>query len=1252
MGLNYPSLKGGDSCFTDKRLEHEFLGLTPSPRASHPVVPTVGRFLFRQIQCITIFFKRQYFLFSPKGVALHPLPEERGFTATFDKKEQMFLSRCHDEVPFDRCSLFLSNRFYMERAAVLSGNELIVQGGLEEGVSLYTGYPGSPLADYFSILYKKKEYLKKRGIRVAMANSEANAAAMASGAKQAGRDCLVAMKSMGLHVASDALSVGNFANPGSVDSEGHSSGVVIVVGDDPWSISTSTPADSRYLFKHLHIPFLEPSTPQELKDWVGRALKLSRETSVYQGLLLTTFMAEGGGRVTLREDAPVDLSKKLLDPNLFDLSKNVMVPPNSLKADKEMIQERFPRVFKAYENLHLDQVFGDKHAKIGIISSGLVFETVKQVLEEKGVIKSISLYKLAGSFPLVPKVLLPYLSSLSHLIVVEEKRGFLESELLHLIKDNNLSVNLYGKRFKNKEGFPAYGGISYEIAETKFEEIFSLLKVNFFKRKNSIVFGHSSALEHLPLRLPTFCPGCPHRETLSVLKDLRKKLDKEGIPLLTHGDVGCYSLSFLPPFKEMHNLSAMGQGGALGAGLDIFTDNPSVVLMGDSTFFHSGLTDISNSVQLGHSITYILLDNDNTAMTGHQMTPVSGVSVEGINRPKQEILATVKALGVGKAMEIHPSDRYFYQNLLFDIIKEPGVKVLISKKECALTFHKRLKTREKKNLEAKGVLRKKTFYQINTLACEDCRICIEETGCPGLTQTFDAYGTKVAIDPQICVADSYCTKIKACPSFEKVTVFDYHPFKYKQEFNLNCETKLPLPQQKVTFDSIAEGEDFRVVVTGVGGSGITTLCRVLGEASKDMGGREDLDFKFVDQKGLAQRNGNVTGHLAVYKKGKSYGAVTPKGTASLYLSSDLLDGARHRDFLSKKGLAVLDTQYQPPISLLLDKGEAGEPVCEKEILNELKKGMSNNLLTFPFKKISHKVLGRSVYAPAMILGVIFQEGRVPFDLASIKTAFQRAVAEDEFKNNWNSFFIGRRLSLERDRLVDNILKKDNIPFLDLYLQSIKESFLPWRNSKIILGMYKRGLGKLCRYLDDIPEDHLASYLHDIYIYNRGREAEDFIKNAGMLSFLYEKKEERAVALRTLAKTYFIKDEVFISHIILSAVKKQRDKEFYRDIGRTFQVAPINRPSFDIFGKTLEFDLNPRKWMLHIMRHCRFLRFVLTAWHRREKDMAHKIRHQIMEVVSKSQDREKLLRKLDNIKGFRTVRYERGSFLFSEESSFC
>src|SRR5690606_9193930 len=181
--------------------------------------------------------------------------------------------------------------------------------------------------------------------------------------------------------------------------------------------------------------------------------------------------------------------------------------------------------------------------------------------------------------------------------------------------------------------------------------------------------------------------------------------------------------------------------------------NPSVVLMGDSTFFHSGLTDISNSVQLDHDITYILLDNDNTAMTGHQMTPASGFSVEGKSRPRQSMLQVARALGVKEALEIHPSDRFFYKNLLLNFVKRPGVKVIVSTKECALTFHGKQKAKERELFKT-DVKKAQTFYNINTLACEDCRACVDATGCPGLTQTFDAYGTKIAIDPQVCVADS------------------------------------------------------------------------------------------------------------------------------------------------------------------------------------------------------------------------------------------------------------------------------------------------------------------------------------------------------------------------------------------------------------------------------------------------------------------------------------------------------------------
>lgn len=1115
---------------------------------------------------------------------------------------------------------------------ILNGNELLIQGGLEAGFHLYTGYPGSPLADFFNILYERQDELKQKGIRVVIANSEANAAAMASGAKMAGQNVLVGMKSMGLHVASDALSVGNFANPGSLNAEGKKSGVVIAVGDDPWSISTSTPADSRYLFKHLHIPFLEPSTPQELKDWVKVALELSQESSVYVGVLLTTYMAEGGGRVEIQPEVKLDSKKVELDPRNFNLSENVMVPPNSLGADLRMLQERFPQFLKALKRKKLDKTFGNAQSQIGIVSVGAVFETLKQVLEEAELLSEVHLYKVAGSYALNSEQMIPFLKSHSHVLVVEEKRGFLEAEINSLCMEEKLDCKVWGKKFAKNEGFPAFGGLNSEHVRKGLREALSQWTLNVDKVKTFIPAKISLTI---PRRLPTFCPGCPHRETLSIMKEIRADLAQKNIQLISHGDVGCYSLSFLEPFKEMHDLSAMGQGGALGAGTDLFTTNPSVVLMGDSTFFHSGMTAISNSVQMGHNITYILLDNDNTAMTGHQVTPVSGQSVEGLTRPRQSMLQVAKSLNVSDAIQINPSDRYFYKNLLSDYIQKPGVKVIVSDKECGLTFHGR-KKREERILFKNGVQKTREFYQINTLACEDCRVCVEMTGCPGLSQTFDAYGTKVMIDPQICVADSYCTKLKACPSFELVKVHDYHPTKYQTLQNKISFDHLALPQVQFDFESIANGRDWRAIVIGVGGSGVTTVSRVIAEAAQGMGGRSDLDFKFVDQKGLAQRNGSVTSHLSLYRKNFSQPQVVPEGSASIVVSPDLLEGARASQFLADDGVLIVDQDFQIPLSIMLDRAENQSTLTARELQEELKATLGERVIIGPFKELSFKYFQKSVYSSAMILGVMFQKGKMPFSLEDMRTAIKSAVPKAELENNWQAFLMGRAWAL--DHQFERGAETHLIPLLQ---SSVKMISWPWENSQEVLNKFNTYRRELSELYPEVDENHCAQFIHDLLVYNRGLNISDFLHQARELKRVNLSKQESQIALRALAKTYWIKDEVFVSHLMVSPLKKSFDRNHYRHLGKSFEIVHINRPAFELLGKKVEFDFSPKPWMLNTMRHLRVLRKLMPSWHKKEKQIALTLREKIMNVSSVlPQDRYSYLQRIDNVKGYREVRYQK------------
>lgn len=1180
---------------------------------------------------------------------------------------------------------------------VLSGNEIIVEAALEAGARLLTGYPGSPLADYFNILEMRQKELKEKGIRVVIANNEANAGAMASGAKLAGQNVVIAMKSMGLHVASDALSVGNFANTKAVAIENDKDplwpGVVVVVGDDPWSISTSTPADSRFLFKHLHMPFLEPSNPDELRLFLKAAMVLSQRSSLYVGVLLTTALAEGGGRIDFQQDDikipywPKN-SQTTLDPKTFDLGIQVMVPPNSLNADKIMEEQRWPQFKKEYTRLQqafqLDKIYGAKNGKIGFVSSGHAFEIVREVLEGEGLLsenQAIGLYKSASSYPLYEEGLIKFVSGFDLIVVVEEKRGLLEQELANLIisKPQLSQKKIVGKHHakligEHKVYWSNSGGLTHEHVLQLIYDLGILVNRKAVQGKEISIDCFAPHFK-VPVevlsapRFPTFCPGCPHRETLSVMKEVRSVLAKENISLISHGDVGCYSLSFLPPFKEMHDLSAMGQGGAMGSGTDLFTTNPSVVLMGDSTFFHSGMVDVSHSVQCGHSITYILLDNDNTAMTGHQVTPVTGHSVEGHKRPRQKMAQVARSLGVKDVFEVNPSDRYFYLNLFLSVVKTPGVKVIVSDKECGLTYQGKIKAQERQLLKSEGVVPIKKFFQINPDACEDCRVCLDETGCPGLTKVFDAYGSKVAIDPNICVSDSYCTKLKACPSFEQVEVFNYNGGTSKSDKpseeiskdrnknlnNINGETA---PDSSIHFDKIVNGMLWKILIIGVGGSGITTIGKILASAGEKMADqwRTKIGYKFMEQKGLAQRNGRVSTHLVLHPATHAASPVIGTSQANVILSTDLLDAASALNYLNENGIIISDEEFQYPLSILLDREEEKKATSPSQ-LKEILAPMGERIILGPFKKIATAKYGHSVYANSMILGVAFALGKIPFSkediVAAIKAGFVKN--QDVQSKNIEAFVHGitwyqnNKINPSNIKQGSNFNEGDIKVELSLLKKSLTTSyFWPWNKSKAAQG-FEQFSNLFREKMPHIPVRYQVQYIHDLLVFDLDNVAHKTFKEIqGNLELIKSKFDSRnldyenyCIAIRTLMKTYFIKDEVFVAHQMISPVKQSRDSAVYSRLGKSYAITRINRPSFDLGARKIEFDLSPRYWMLAVMRHQRWLRNVLPAWHRRERDISMAIRNKILKICLESSDQTKIYKKLkslENIKGYRHVRY--------------
>ncbi|MDL5053644.1 thiamine pyrophosphate-dependent enzyme [Oscillatoria laete-virens NRMC-F 0139] len=700
-------------------------------------------------------------------------------------------------------------RFLREEGIeVFLGNELLVKGLLEVegGTHLWTGYPGSPVAGFFDCIESIQEIPKKYGIHAAMANNEALGVAMVNGSQMSGLRAIAAMKSVGVHVASDALALGNLAG---AHPDG---GAVIVLGDDPWSESTQVAADSRFLCKHLMMPVLEPSTFQEVKDWVDIAFKLSRRAELYIGYLLTANHADGGASVIVRKNQFPEVNA--IHQTTLDTSKGlrvedmVLLPPRTWRKEQDM-PARVERLWQAARDLKINEfanmpAAGAAKAPVGFIAAGMSFNYLQHTLAELGVGDRIPTLKLGLCYPLDPALIAQFARGVDNIVVVEERRGFVEEQVAQIVIRLNQEhshaapVRVYGKQFPfGLEGIPSVLGLNPSIL---VERIAPLLKK--FAESHNLALDHDLIDGELNLidftgkyevdaiaRTPTFCPGCPHRDSASVLMDvkqafmdpayMRKTHKTETTDLVFHGDTGCYTMLMFEPTKDlMHNYSGMGLGGGTGAGIDPFIKNKQVVFMGDSTFFHSGQIAITNAVKNRQDITFIILDNKTTAMTGHQPTPSVDYDLLGRATFAQDIEKVVAGMVEAHKTTVvrtNPAYRESYRELLEETILQDGVKVIIADKECGITYHRRQAREERAQIKAKGFVSEKKFINITPDVCENCLECTKSTGCPGLTFVDTDYGRKVQTDLSWCVADTACTKLHVCPSFEEVTIFRKAP---------------------------------------------------------------------------------------------------------------------------------------------------------------------------------------------------------------------------------------------------------------------------------------------------------------------------------------------------------------------------------------------------------------------------------------------------------------------------------------------
>ena len=1161
-------------------------------------------------------------------------------------------------------------RFLKEEGAeVFTGNELLIKGALEAegGTHLLTGYPGSPIAGFFDAMELVAPLYKAKGIRACIANNEALGAAMLNGSQMGPLRGICAMKSVGLHVATDALALGNLAG---AHPQG---GALVVIGDDPWSDSTQVPADSRYLCKHMFMPVMEPSSNQEIKDWIDVGFKLSRESNLFIGFVVTTNQADGGGSVQVRPNQYPDINtinKYSLDTARIDLENTVLLPPRTWTKEAGMPQ-RYARLFEGARRIGINRIINPREnprwrAEIGFVASGLGFCYLEHALAELGVADQVPILKLGVSYPIDPELVEDFTRQVRSIFVIEERRGFMEEQIAEIVgKLNQHAIaanrtNVWGKEFPvGLTGIPATRGLNPSILIQRLAPL-----GRFFHDPNLVLdeeridcavnlIRETDKFDiRIPLRTPTFCPGCPHRDSASVLIEMKKQFidprymkqhhQRGPVDLVFHGDTGCYTMLMFEPTKDlMHNYSGMGLVGGTGGGIDPFITNKQVVFLGDSTFFHSGMLGISNALKQGQDIAYIILDNATTAMTGHQPTPSMDVDIIGDHTYKQNIDGIVEAmLGQGvHVVRANPAYRESWKKMLEETILRDGVKVIVADNECGITYHRRESREERQTIREKGFLPEKQFVNINPDVCEDCLECTMATGCPGLTIADTPFGAKIQTDLSWCVADTACTKIYACPSFEEITVIRTQ--KPPAPIDSIDLTNIPLPQ-------VPEFKDvWHCYLAGVGGQGIGVSTASIVRA----GFKQGYNVLFCDKKGLAIRNGGVFSQITFTKGPHHTSNIIPYGQADLLLGIDPLEAVRS---LSPQGnlrvgspehtVAVVNAYKTPTILTLLGKDDFGVAELEETLRRYTK---SDKYFGLNVAGISEHFFGTKLYANVVLVGIAFQLGQLPLSSENVEWGLRETMGSAA-ADNIKAFHLGRKLVFEPELAHKHELRETYEQFIAERKHVLRRNHRAgesWsREFEVLIRRAKNSVR-----LGEQTDRDIVWRLYDLLEYGGvGAYAGFYLdlveKVLAKDSDQFEYAATKAV-IWNLHKAMVIKDEIYVAHLLTSEEKTRRDHHRYHvdeDRGDKIVYHHLNRPEFNLFGRDVRFKFSPKKWQLNVLKHLRWLRRVMPQWHRREREF----RDWYIRIVSDfhyadraGYDRYvKALRCVEEVRGYREVRY--------------
>ncbi|MDE0433349.1 MAG: indolepyruvate ferredoxin oxidoreductase family protein [Bryobacterales bacterium] len=891
----------------------------------------------------------------------------------------------------------LDDKYTLESGSVyMTGIQALVRLPIEQmrrdrrvGLKTATwisGYEGSPLGGYDLALARAGKHLSDHNIRFLPGVNEDLAATSVMGSQlfqalpDPQVDGVVGIwygKGPGVDRSGDVFRHANLAGTGS------NCGALALAGDDHVSKSSTIPHQSEISFYNHALPTLTPGNTQEVLDYGLWGIALSRYTGAWTGIKVSTDICDGGGTVEVSPDrVPIVEPDLLIDGERYEKVMNpLLIIPISLRLERELHYQRMAAAKEFARCNDINQI-SPRHNddRLGIVTAGKSYYDLMSAFRNIGIgpaeleAAGIRILKLGMVFPLEPTIINEFVEGLDRVLVIEEKRSFIELQLRDLLYHLERRPAIWGKLDPaGDELLPANGELDAEIItralgrwlghgegiDRRLAELAEIEKL-FAQGKSA------------PPRIPSYCSGCPHNRSTYLLEGQ-----------IAGGGIGCHGMaaSLGEANRGIEYIAQMGGEGAAWIGASPFSGRDHIFQnLGDGTYFHSGRMAVNAAVSANVNITYKILYNGTVAMTGGQdiagSLPIPALTREleadGVKRIAlltDDLTRYENRTGLAEITEVRP--REDLDLVLRELERTPGVTVMIYDQMCAAEKRRR----RNRGLMAQPVRR----LMVNERVCEGCGDCVAKSNCVSLHPVETEFGPKTRIHQSSCNADYTCA-LGDCPSFVSVMVEEGTGLRKRLLPDLPAAT-VAEPMQKVT-----AGRSYRILMPGIGGTGVVTINAVLATAAL-------LDGKYtttLDQTGLAQKGGAVVSHLVIGDEPIEESNRISYGAADLLLGFDAMGAAAAANLCrtSPERTAAVVNSHEIPTHESIRKGLTvlSADGYFARAVREHTRGEQNILLDA--SRLAESLFGGHLQTNMFLLGAAYQAGLLPLRASSVEESIR------------------------------------------------------------------------------------------------------------------------------------------------------------------------------------------------------------------------------------------------------------------------